>query len=117
MYVAYETLSEPLRQFVGELRAVHSFAEKFLAGAIQSTRDGTTGAMRSTRSTRRFHIRRSHEPATGRKALFVNQDFTSHIEGLSPSESDAPLRLLFEHMARPSSSSVALAGRHRGILG
>lgn len=40
-------------------------------------------------------------PANGRKALFVNQDFTSHIEGVSPRESDALLHFLYEHMSQP----------------
>jgi taurine dioxygenase len=101
MYLAYETLSEPLRQFVAQLRAVHSFAknftpERFKALGIEDRRD----RMYAEHPPVSHPVARTN-PATGRKALFVNQDFTSHIEGLSPSESDALLRMLFEHMARP----------------
>jgi taurine dioxygenase len=38
---------------------------------------------------------------TGRKALFINRDFTSHIERVSHRESEALLRLPFEHMGQP----------------
>ncbi|MGA8097512.1 MAG: taurine dioxygenase [Candidatus Cybelea sp.] len=101
MYLAYEGLSEPLKQLVSSLRAVHSFAknftpERFIALGMEDRRDEVYAA----------HPPVSHpvartNPATGRKALFVNQDFTSHIEGVAPRESEALLRLLFEHMAQP----------------
>jgi taurine dioxygenase len=101
MYAAYDALSEPLRQFVSGLRAVHSFAknftpERFAALGMEDRRERTYAE----------HPPISHpvvrtNPATGRKALFVNQDFTSHIEGVSTRESEALLRLLFEHMAQP----------------
>jgi taurine dioxygenase len=101
MYLAYETLSEPLRRLVVELRAVHSFAknftpERFAALKMASRREGLYAQ----------HPQVSHpvvrtNATTGRKALFVNEDFTSHIEGLSSRESDALLKLLYEHMAKP----------------
>jgi taurine dioxygenase len=101
MYLAYEGLSEPVKQLVSGLRAVHSFAknftpERFEKLGMENRRDEIYAA----------HPPVSHpvartNPATGRKALFVNQDFTSHIEGLTPRESQALLRLLFEHMAQP----------------
>ena len=40
-------------------------------------------------------------PITGRKFLFVNETFTHHIEGLQPSESEALLQLLYQHLAQP----------------
>lgn len=101
MYLAYETLSEPIKQFVSGLRAVHSFAknftpERFKTLGMEERRDEMYAA----------HPPVSHpvartNPATGRKALFVNPDFTSHIDGLSARESETLLSLLYEHMARP----------------
>jgi taurine dioxygenase len=44
-------------------------------------------------------IARTH-PVTKRKALFVNQGFTTHIDGLPKEESRAILNYLFEHCTR-----------------
>jgi taurine dioxygenase len=101
MYLAYDALSAPLKELVSQLRAVHSFAknftpERFRALGIEDRRD----AMYAQHPPVSHPVART-DPATGRKALFVNQDFTTHIEGLTPRESDALLRLLYEHMAQP----------------
>jgi taurine dioxygenase len=101
MYLAYETLSDPLKELVGGLRAVHSFAKNFTP-----ERFATLGMEDRRDEMYARHPAVSHpvvrtNPATGRKALFVNQDFTSHIEGVSPRESEALLRFLFEHMSAP----------------
>ena len=40
-------------------------------------------------------------PVTGRKALFVNENFTTRIEGLNKTESDAILKMLYDHIATP----------------
>jgi alpha-ketoglutarate-dependent taurine dioxygenase len=43
---------------------------------------------------------RTH-PVTGRKGMFVNESFTTHILDLPVRKSNAVLRFLFEHVARP----------------
>lgn len=101
MYLAYEALSQPMKELVSQLRAVHSFAknftpERFRELGIEARRDPMYAA----------HPPVSHpvartNPETGRKALFVNPDFTTHIEGVSARESDALLHFLYDHMAQP----------------
>jgi taurine dioxygenase len=39
-------------------------------------------------------------PETGKKVLFVNSGFTSHINGLNPAESKAMLNMLFDHISK-----------------
>jgi taurine dioxygenase len=45
-------------------------------------------------------IVRTH-PVTGRRLLFVNQEFTTRIDGLTRIESDALLRMLCRHVETP----------------
>ena len=40
-------------------------------------------------------------PRTGRTLLFVSQQMTSHVEGISPEESEELLKALFDHMYAP----------------
>jgi taurine dioxygenase len=44
---------------------------------------------------------RTH-PETGRKCLFVNRAFTTHIQDIPRDESDAILRYLYDHMEHPN---------------
>ena len=48
-------------------------------------------------------IVRTH-PETGKKCLFVNRFFTTHIVGLRQSESDAILEMLYRHIETPELS-------------
>jgi taurine dioxygenase len=101
MYLAYETLSEPVKHFVSDLRAMHSFAKNFTPERFEALgMEGRREQMYAANPPVSHPVARTN-PATGRKALFVNPDFTSHIEGLTARESDALLALLYEHMARP----------------
>jgi taurine dioxygenase len=83
MYAAYESLSAPLRSLLDGLTAIHS-AARFGHGDV----------------TAEHPVVRTH-PETGRKSLFVNRSFTSHIVQLGRPESDAILNFLFGWAERP----------------
>ena len=99
---AYEALSEPLRQLLGGLTATHSVAKSFPA---ERWAGDPAFKERYERAVAKHPpvthpVVRTH-PVTGRKALFVNEGFTTHINELSPLESQALLGFLFAHAARP----------------
>ena len=91
MYRAYETLSEPVRRMIDGLTAVHD------GERVYRVRQGRTEHRNYPRSE--HPVVRTH-PVTGRKALFVNRNFTSHITGMSKLESDALLEMLYRHSER-----------------
>jgi taurine dioxygenase len=96
MYLAYETLSEPMRIFINNLTAVHD-GEKHYRGRYGND-DRDKVYPRAEHPMVRTH------PETGRKCLFVNRFFTTHIVGLRKSESDAILEMLYRHIETPELS-------------
>ncbi len=91
MYLAYELLSEPIKQFLGDLTAVHDGAIPYVGSYKSTPPEG--GYPRNEHP-----IIVSH-PETGKKLLYVNSGFTSHIKGLKPFESKAILKMLYDHIA------------------
>ena len=101
MYAAYEALSEPLKALIGGLNAVHDLT-KTLAQAIASGLSGADLAqMQEDWPAREHPVVRTH-PETGRKALFVNGNFTTRLAGLEPRESGALLPFLIDHVRDPA---------------
>jgi taurine dioxygenase len=93
MYAAYDKLSEPIKRLVEGLTAIHD-GEPVYRGRFGY-------AARAEGFPRAEHpVVRTH-PVTGRKALFVNRNFTTGIKGLNRLESDALLEMLYRHSETP----------------
>ena len=93
MYVAYETLSDALKRFLEGLTAVHDGDYVFRGRYNYAAR--AEGHPVSEHPVIRTH------PETGRRALYVNRGFTTRIKELRENESDALLRMLFDHAETP----------------
>jgi taurine dioxygenase len=96
MYLAYETLSAPIKKMLDGLTAIHA-GERFYRG-----RYGVDDAGKTYPSSEHPVIR-TH-PVTGKKCLFVNRVFTMRIAGLKKIESDAILEMLYRHIETPEFS-------------
>jgi taurine dioxygenase len=111
--LAYESLAEPVRQLVDQLSAVHDGSREWgqylrRRGNVGNEWDGhqVTELVPVVHPVVRVH------PETGRKGLFVNPGFTSHVVGVSDAESRAILDLLYAHLTKPEHTI-----RHRWRLG
>jgi taurine dioxygenase len=99
MYAAYDTLSEPLRRMLDGLTAVHSMIP--VLQRMGSLANGRAQLNERTHGVEHIHpVVRVH-PETRRKALFVNEGWTTRIVELEPAESAQVLALLFEHVKSP----------------
>ena len=91
---AYDALSAPFQAFLDGLTAVHSGAQ------VYTDRFGLRPPEGKTFPQAEHPVVRTH-PESGRKSLFVNENFTSHIVGLERWESDEVLTMLYRHLANP----------------
>ena len=93
---AYDALSDPMQVFLSKLTAIHS-GEKAYRGRYKDHGVDDTGKVYPQAE---HPIVRTH-PVSGRKSLYVNEIFTTHIPQLTAKESDAVLNHLTDHIAHP----------------
>lgn len=99
MYAAWDALSAPMQRMLEGLTAVHS---------VQPTYDRMLhyapyfqAQYNPLHAPEQIHPVVLTHPETGRKALYVNESFTTRIVELPRLESQALLDFLFRHVERP----------------
>jgi taurine dioxygenase len=101
MYLAYDALSDKMKEVVDGLVAIHSdsFVLNPLSRAERAEAELRTGE--GAPEIRNEHpVVRTH-PESGRKALFVNGFYTVGLKGMTQQESDPILQFLYQHCVRP----------------
>ncbi|MCU1457240.1 MAG: taurine dioxygenase [Actinomycetia bacterium] len=96
LVAAYESLSEPVRAFVGGLRAEHRYGAGLARNGEAHPGEEVIGR---NRLVAHHPVVRVH-PETGERALFVNPGFTSRIVDVHPAESRRILEMLFDQVTR-----------------
>lgn len=80
MYAAYDALSDPMKQYLRGLTAVHDGGRNYGEGSPVAS-----------------HPVIVRHPVSGKNAIFVNPGFTTGINGLPERESRHILQFLFDH--------------------
>lgn len=98
---AYDDLDESTKQYLSKLKAVHSYTDRYekmrLANQGASQRAPLSEEQKKQVPDVVHPIVRTH-PISGKKSLYVNEGFTTRVEGVSAEESDKILKDLFESM-------------------
>jgi taurine dioxygenase len=100
MYAAWDALSPAMQSFLSGLTSTHDLTKTLVRAIADGNSDADLSAMQAAYPPVHHPIARVH-PDTGRVALFVNGNFTTHIDGLRESESAALLKMLLDHVGRP----------------
>lgn len=108
MYEAYAALSDGMKAMLDGMQAVHNTSLIYTDGAQQAGQGtiGESGSMQRRGPAEQdpgdvIHpVVRTH-PETGRKALYVNCNFTTRFVGMTEAESAPMLQYLFRHAERP----------------
>ncbi len=101
-YLAYDGLSDGLKNTLGGMRAIHN--DTRVAGPGKGLSRARSNAVREDadwRPTESLHPVVRTLPETGRKTLFVNIAYTRRFEGMTEEESAPLLDYLFRHAAKP----------------
>ena len=96
MEAAYDDLSERMKIYLDGLNATHS-GEQIYRGRYNNQKHDDTNVT----YPRNIHPVVRTLPVTGRKSIFVNKTFTTHINEIPKAESDSVLAFLYSHCAKP----------------
>jgi taurine dioxygenase len=99
-YLAYETLSEPMRRWLDGMTGVSTSTKADVSKTREDLVQNVTGSGQAHDYSAEHPVVRTH-PETGRKALFVNVAHTSHFKGMTEAESAPILNFLFQHQVKP----------------
>ena len=94
---AYDALSQPLQAFLQDLVAVHDFRHGFAESLAEPGGAERLAQAIAANPPVEHPVVRTH-PETGKKALYVNRLFSTHIQGLSKLESAEILAFLYRHI-------------------
>jgi len=100
LYAAYEALPPSVKQRIDDKRAIHSYRKSYDRLEGSSFRPKLTEAQKDEVKFVVHPVVRTH-PDTGRKALFVNEGFTTQILDMPEDESRELLAMLFAHSTEP----------------
>jgi taurine dioxygenase len=103
-YLAYETLSDGMKTLLAGMTAIHS-AGRIYGVAAQRTKEPLPTSM-TYRFGEAAHAEMEHpvirtHAETGRKALYVNANFTVRFKDMTEEESAPLLQYLYRHAVRP----------------
>jgi taurine dioxygenase len=100
MSAAYDALSPQLQDFLQHLTAVHDFRHGFRESLAEPGGQERLAQAVTDNPPVIHPVIRTH-PESGKRLIFVNELFTTHIRELKPAESQHVLALLFEHIRAP----------------
>ena len=100
MTAAHEGLSPGMQSYLEGLIAVHDFSHGFRESLAEPGGQERLADAVAANPPVRHPVVQTH-PETGKKVLFVNALFTTHIEGLPPLESAEVLQFLWRHACLP----------------
>lgn len=99
---AYEELSDDIKSKLKDATAWHDLNKswEWLIKVKKSPRAPLTEAERRERPPVQHPVFLTH-PITGRKVIYVNPNTVTHIEGMTPEESEPILETIYEHVLQP----------------
>lgn len=100
MTAAFDALSTPMQSFLSGLTAVHDFAHGFRESLAEPGGAERLAPAIAANPPVQHPVIRTH-PESGRKLIFVNELFTTHIKDMPAAESDHLLAFLFNHVKTP----------------
>ncbi len=107
MFAAYDALTTQMKSRLRGLYATHSSRHAFGSKAYEkSEHKELIGRLGNTELATQdaIHPVVIRHPISGKQGIYVNPDFTIHINEMAKSESDALLNELYEHCQRPEFS-------------
>lgn len=99
---AYDALSPPMQKFLQGLTATHDIVQSFPAERFGISAEDQARLQKAKRDNPPVShpVIRTH-PVSGRKALFVQEGFTTRINELTAAESRTLLAYLYAHSTKP----------------
>ncbi|MGQ0674825.1 MAG: TauD/TfdA dioxygenase family protein [Rhodospirillales bacterium] len=100
MFMAYEALSDGMKQMLAGLKGISSSAKADVTRTREDRISSSPGSQARGVFEAAHPVVRTH-PESGRKALYVNIAHTVRFEGMTEEESVPLLGFLFRHQVRP----------------